>query len=89
MAAPKRKPDAGGVRLPNALSCCSAEKHSENTPEDLALQAKIPSRAPLARRWPKLRVNRLSRRWIDDATGARGETIESLRAFLNEGGNAR
>lgn len=51
MAATKRKPDAGGVRLPNALSCCSAEKHSENTPEDLALQAKIPSRATLARRF--------------------------------------
>ena len=85
MAAPKRKPDAGGVRLPNALSCCSAEKHSENTPEDLALQAKIPSRAVLARRFPRLKINRLTWHWRDDATGAKGDDVVSLLAFINGG----
>jgi hypothetical protein len=49
----------------------------------------LPSRATLARRWPGLKVNRLTGRWVDDATGARGDTIESLRIFLSERGGAR
>ena len=46
----------------------------------------IPSRAVLARRFPKLRLNCYTRAWCDDASGARGYTIESLLAFLREGG---
>ncbi len=45
--------------------------------------SKTSSRAALARRWPGLRVNRLTGRWRDDASGA---SIESLLAFLNDGG---
>jgi hypothetical protein len=45
----------------------------------------LPSRAALARRWPELRINRLTWRWRDDATGARGEDLLSLLAFLSEG----
>ena len=45
----------------------------------------LPSRAALARRWPGLRVNRLTGRWVDDASGARGDSIDSLLAFLGEG----
>jgi hypothetical protein len=45
----------------------------------------LPSRAALARRWPGLRVNRFSGRWRDDTTGARGDDLRSLLAFLSEG----
>jgi hypothetical protein len=47
--------------------------------------AKLPSKATLARRWPSLRINRLTWHWRDDATGARGDDITSLLAFLGEG----
>jgi hypothetical protein len=47
--------------------------------------AKLPSRASLARKWPALKINRLTWRWIDDASGARGDDIASLLAFLGEG----
>jgi hypothetical protein len=43
----------------------------------------VPSRAALARRWPKLRVNRLTYQWIDEASGERGYSQSSLLAFLN------
>ena len=46
----------------------------------------IPSRAVLARRFPRLRVNRLSGLWCDDASGKRGDDVELLLAFLREGG---
>jgi hypothetical protein len=49
-------------------------------------QALLLSRAALARRWPSLRFNRYTGAWRDDATGAKGDNIESLRAFLSEGG---
>jgi hypothetical protein len=45
----------------------------------------LPSRATLARRWPALKINRLTGRWVDDASGARGDDITSLIAFLGEG----
>ncbi|WP_292530591.1 hypothetical protein [Methylocystis sp.] len=53
------------------------------------LQALLPSRATLSRRWPGLRVNRLTWRWVDDASRARGEDIQSLLAFLSEGGSTQ
>lgn len=43
----------------------------------------LPSKATLARRWPRLHVNRLSWHWRDDATGASGVGQESLLAFLS------
>lgn len=46
----------------------------------------LPSRAALARRWPSLKVNRYTGAWRDDASGARGDDIQSLRAFLGDGG---
>jgi len=47
--------------------------------------AKIPSRATLARRFPRLRVNRFTGSWRDFATGAHGRDIASLLAFLEQG----
>jgi hypothetical protein len=54
---------------------------SDNT--SLANLKALPSRATLARKWPKLRLNRYTGTWIDDASGARGDDFESLRAFLD------
>ncbi|PWB90920.1 hypothetical protein C5688_08640 [Methylocystis sp. MitZ-2018] len=45
----------------------------------------LPSRATLARKWPALKINRKSGRWCDDASGAKGEDLQSLLAFLAEG----
>jgi hypothetical protein len=45
----------------------------------------LPSRATLARRWPRLRINRLTWRWVDDASGARGDDLRSLLSYLGEG----
>ncbi len=59
---------------------------SETTTETNTSQ-RLPSRTTLARRWPGLRINRLNYRWVDDATGAKGDDIESLLAFLNTGGD--
>jgi hypothetical protein len=44
----------------------------------------LPSRATLARRFPRLRVNRFTGAWRDDASGKRGDTIDSLRAYIAE-----
>jgi hypothetical protein len=44
----------------------------------------LPSRATLARKWPALKINRLTGRWVDDSSGARGDDITSLLAFLGE-----
>ncbi|MGD9541205.1 hypothetical protein [Methylocystis sp.] len=66
----------------------AAVDNSENCTSGLNLK-EIPSRATLARRWPSLKVNRLTWRWVDDATGAKGDDLQSLLAFLNEGGIAR
>ncbi|MGD9543546.1 MAG: hypothetical protein AB7F41_10680 [Methylocystis sp.] len=47
--------------------------------------AKLPSRAKLARKWPTLRINRLTWRWRDDASGAKGDDLQSLLVYLGEG----
>lgn len=47
----------------------------------------LPSKAVLEKRWPKLRINRLTGRWHDEATDERGDNIESLLTYL--GGAAR
>jgi hypothetical protein len=75
---------AGGARE----SDCVAAVTSELIPAKQDPQA-LPSRATLARRWPCLRVNRLTGRWRDDASGAHGDDLGSLLVFLNEGGVAR
>jgi hypothetical protein len=46
---------------------------------------KLPSRAKLARKWPKLRINRLTWHWRDDACGAKGDDFQSLLVYLGEG----
>jgi hypothetical protein len=46
---------------------------------------RLPTKADLARKWPKLRVNRYNGRWRDDASGARGDDLQSLLTFLGEG----
>lgn len=43
---------------------------------------RLPSRAVLAHRWPRLKINRLTWRWVDDASGARGDDFESLLAYI-------
>jgi hypothetical protein len=43
----------------------------------------LPSRATLAKKWPRLRINRLTWRWRDDASGASGNDITSLKAFID------
>ena len=86
MQQPKKNPDAGGVGARNVVSV--AANSSEITLPALKNQEKkLPGRAVLARRWPALRINRLTWRWIDDATGARGDDLESLRDYI--GGGAR
>ncbi len=83
MNSKKRNPAVGrgGARNVDCLEAVS----SDIIPPKQDLQASLPSRATLARRWPRLRVNRFSGRWRDDVSGARGEDIESLLAFLSEG----
>jgi hypothetical protein len=49
---------------------------------DSSNAVRVPSRGVMARRWPKLRINRMTGRWHDEATGARGDNIESLLAYL-------
>lgn len=85
MAAHKRGKPAprhaanGSLKVQGLAACTSNHK-----PTASPSQALLPSRAALARRWPRLRVNRLSWRWRDDATGARGDSIETLVVFLGE-----
>jgi hypothetical protein len=50
----------------------------------LFASAKFPNRATLARKWPKLRINRLTWRWRDDASGAHGADVASLLAYIGE-----
>lgn len=68
------------------LNCrkLAAVDNSQNNTSGHNLK-ELPSRATLARRWPRLRVNRLTWRWRDDATGAKGDNIESLLLFFEEG----
>lgn len=87
MNSKKRNPAVGrgGARNVDCLEAVS----SEIIPPKQDLQASLPSRATLARRSPGLKVNRLTGAWRDDASGAKGDTIESLRIFLSERGGAR
>ncbi len=66
----------------------ASRDNSDHKPA-VALPQGLPSRATLARRFPALRVNRLTWRWADDASGAKGDDFQSLLAFLREGGGAR
>lgn len=52
-------------------------------PVDLS-PASPPSKAKLRRKYPGLRVNRLTWRWRDDASGASGNDLHSLLAYLEE-----
>lgn len=80
------------TRKPAELASRRASKSgvvSQATPNEIAhsvpsVQAKIPPRAVLARRWPKLRVNRFTGRWLDEKTGRRGEDLTSLSRYLEE-----
>lgn len=60
-------------------------RQAEYVGASVSATAKLPSRASLARKWPALKINRLTWRWIDDASGAGGDDIASLLAFLGEG----
>jgi hypothetical protein len=44
----------------------------------------LPSKAALARKWPRLRINRLTGRWQDEASGKKGDDFQSLLAFIGE-----
>ncbi|OAI30979.1 hypothetical protein A1351_06730 [Methylosinus sp. R-45379] len=59
-----------------------AANGSENIAPTLEPQSKIPSRAVLARRWPRLRLNRYSGHWLDEASGRRGDDLASLARYL-------
>ncbi len=84
MNSKKRNPAVGrgGARNVDCLEAVS----SDIIPPKQDLQPSLPSRATLARRWPGLKVNRFSGRWRDDATGVKGDNVDSLLAFLNAGG---
>ena len=77
-------PPAFAVGDPRKCRKLAAVDNSENSTSRHNLK-ELPSRATLARRWPGLRINRLTWRWRDDATGAHGDNIELLRAFLEQG----
>ncbi|RNJ50291.1 hypothetical protein D1O30_12470 [Methylocystis hirsuta] len=62
---------------------------SHDKPASLPSHAALPNKAALARKWPFLRVNRLSGRWRDDATGASGAGLESLLSYLSTSGRMR
>ena len=82
MASPKRNPGAGDA---GAREICNIAPAVFPTIANENQAPRLPSRAQLARKWPRLRVNRYTGAWCDDASGARGDTIESLRAFLSSG----
>lgn len=71
----------GGTQKSDRLEAVT----SEIIPPKQDLQALLPGRATLARQWPGLKVNRLTWRWVDDASGARGDDLQSLLTFLGEG----
>lgn len=85
MAHTAKNPDAGGVRARNSDQSgkAIASEKTKSAPENQGKS--LPPKATLVRRWPGLKVNRFSGRWRDDATGARGDSIESLLTFLSEG----
>ncbi len=83
MAHTAKSPPAatGGARNVDCLEAVS----SDIIPPKQDLQASLPSRATLARRSPGLKVNRYTSACRDDATGAKGDGLDSLLAFLGEG----
>jgi hypothetical protein len=84
MAPTKSNAQAAGLGARECLKLAAVDGPENNKPRSV-LQS-LPSRATLARKWPRLRINRLSGRWADDATGARGDDFESLLDFLREAG---
>ncbi len=79
---PAARADAGRARK---VDCLAAVVSEDNPPKKYS-QASLPSRATLARQKPALKVNRLTWRWRCDASGANGDGLDSLLAFLNTGG---
>jgi hypothetical protein len=69
--------------LLNCRSRAGVDK-SKNTTSRSTLK-ELPTRATLKRRWPGLRINRLTWRWRDDTTGARGDNFQSLLSYVGEG----
>lgn len=86
MAAQKWRgpPPRDAVGDPRECRKLAGVDNSENSTSRPDLK-KIPSRQMLARRWPRLRVNRLTWRWREDGSGAKGDDVESLLAFLEKG----
>lgn len=72
-------PHAGLIADRGAVSAPDAERSSPPVTFDRRL---LPSRAAPARKWPRLRINRLTWRWRDDASGAFGADVASLLAFI-------
>jgi hypothetical protein len=87
MASTKSNAQAAGLGARECLQLVGVDVREFNKPQP-DLQA-LPSRATLARKWPRLKINRLTWHWRDDATGANGSDFESLRAFLAWGGARR
>ncbi len=76
---------AGGARESDCLGAVS----SEIIPQKQQPQVLLPSRAALAWRWPNLRLNRLTGRWVDDASGASGARVAAIHAQAPPHGEAR
>lgn len=66
---------------PHAAKPTSDERDDEHRGQ----HPQLPSKAMLARRWPSLKINRLSWRWVDDHSGEKGEDLTTLLAFLKKG----
>lgn len=73
---------SGGEIEMKGVENLQAEGYSPHWPN---ASAKLPNKAALARKWPALKINRLTWRWCDDASGAKGADLGSLLAFLGEG----
>lgn len=80
----------------NASTCAPAERddgrrvdllgrpNAGAPPRKGAPVSELPSKAALARRWPAL-LNRYTGKWVDDASGAKGDDLRSLLAYLDKG----
>jgi uncharacterized protein YqiB (DUF1249 family) len=79
-----KKPGAQATRRASnsdVVARSAAIEIAQHRPAD---QYKIPPRAVLARRWPKLRINRFTGKWLDEKTGRRGDDLASLSRYLGE-----
>lgn len=82
MAPPAVRPATCVNRGESKKYACLGRLHSfSKNPSRLQ---QIPSRAVLARKWPSLKLNRYTGAWRDDATGARGDDVETLLAVSRE-----